>query len=262
MKIHFRLINGRKLEFDIDSDATIYDAKVELSRVLSNDVSKINLIFNSKYLEDNSTIKAENINESSSVLVHILEITKKNEKKKEEKSENETFDKSVQTLVEMGFPKDHCITVLKAVKGNVNEAAEYLLSGFNQQDFEEEDAFYDENNDKERENLCNSIKNHPELLPFYLNEFTKGNPAFAQFIEDDPASFLASLGLNPSDYDTANLQLKTNYDAITKDFSASDKEAVERLKELGVDLMTIVQVYDACEKNEESARKILESFAC
>jgi len=45
--------------------------------------------------------------------------------------------------------------------------------------------------------------------------------------------------------------------AIEKTLTSSDKEAIARLMELGFDKIRVIEVYLACDKNEEATKNFL-----
>ena len=183
------------------------------------------------------------------------------------------FDDMVNELVGSGFEHADCVKALRAAVYNPNRAAEFLLSnyipdlpqlydiskGTDEAGGEEEDFVSDEEEDDKESfsELVNSLRQDPGFLQFYLQEIADNNPSVAHLIKEDPAAFIVSLGLNPKDFDLSSMKAKTDYEKYMEQFSEEEQQAIHRLEKLGFDTMIVIQVYEACGRDENSALSCL-----
>ena len=100
----------------------------------------------------------------------------------------------------------------------------------------------------------------PDSLRSFLNQMAEENPAVAGLIRDDPRAFLASMGLNPDDFDLTGLGRTSPYEQLMSQFNETEKDAIHQLEKLGLDTMMIIQVFVACDKNLELATECLQSM--
>jgi UV excision repair protein RAD23 len=194
------------------------------------------------------------------------------------------FDEKIENLMGMGFSRGDCELALRGCHGNVDRAAHALLSGQLpavthfaaevgdvQPDSDEmmvsDSEFEEEEDEEEQESQLrrftrfrNSLVRDPAYLRVFLNRMATENPAIAGLIRDDPAAFLGSIGLNPDDFDLRGLGRTTQYEQLMAEFSDSEKKSIRALEQLGIDTMTVIQVFVACEKNEALTRKCLLSM--
>ena len=193
------------------------------------------------------------------------------------------FEEMVAELAAMGFDPMDCRKALRAAVYNPNRAGDFLLNNYipdlphlydpnedegNIYDAEEE---YDDEEDGERTQeemereamtmFLRQLTKHPEFLQDYLDDLATNNPAVAPFIRSDPAGFLVSIGLNPKDFDLSKLKTnKSDYETFMERFSESEQQAIHRLEKHGFDTMTIIQVFDACGRDETLTAECLEGM--
>jgi UV excision repair protein RAD23 len=179
----------------------------------------------------------------------------------------------------MGFALADCEAALRASLGNVDRAADFLLSGFVPElpqmistsdvplsDSDEDSADDDEDSADEESRVRRFTRfrdqmiRDPALLRSFLNQMAQDNPGIARMIRDDPAAFLASIGLNPADFNLEGLGRTTQYEDLMSGFSDSEKASIRALERLGFDTMTIIQVFVACDKDEILAQQCLQSM--
>lgn len=199
------------------------------------------------------------------------------------------FRKKVDELQALGFSRGDCEIALRAAVGNVDRAADYLLSGrvpdvpqmisvsdvpmkqetANNHDFsdEENEEVVADFGEEEQDDPMNGIIDfrdelirHPEKLRSFLHQMAEDNPEIAYLIRDDPSAFLASIGFNPNDFDLTGLGRTTQYEQLMSEFNEKEQRVIHNLEKLGFDTMTIIQVFVACEKDEEMTRSCLESM--
>ena len=105
------------------------------------------------------------------------------------------------------------------------------------------------------------LHNHPEFLPTYLEDLADNNPAVAPLIHSDPAAFLVSIGLNPKDFDLSSLKKnKTEFESLMEQFTEEEQQAIHRLEKLGFDTMMVIQVFEACGRNEQLSEECLKDM--
>lgn len=197
------------------------------------------------------------------------------------------FRESVKTLVEMGFNEGDCECALRSAVGNLERATEYLISGYipdvphlisvsdvpiqnqreitfsDEEDFEEYSDLGQYETDEEEDSFERLIQmrdemiHDPEALRSFLNQMAEENPCMAGFIQDDPASFLTSIGFNPNDFDLSGVRRTTQYEEYMSHFTNEEQNDIHSLERLGYDTMLIIQVFEACNKDLEETRKCL-----
>lgn len=188
------------------------------------------------------------------------------------------FEMKVQELVTMGFALRDCEDALRAALYNVDRAADYLLSGnipsappmMSAEDLpecEEEEEEYDDDEETTQEaqlrrfaRFRKQLLRSPETLRQFLRDMAEENPAIAGLIRDDPAAFLASIGLNPTEFDLSGLGKSSQYEVMMKQFDSVEQDSIHNLEKLGFDTMTVIQVFVACGKDESLTQECLNSM--
>lgn len=105
-----------------------------------------------------------------------------------------------------------------------------------------------------------AIQSNPEMVQLALQELAATNPQVAQLIEQDPEGFIQTfLGAQGDDDMAYDYEEGDGGDdgVVRIQLTEQDESAVRRLCELGFDRDTVLQVYLACEKNEEVAADVL-----
>ena len=197
------------------------------------------------------------------------------------------FRAKVQELMSMGFSEGDCVNALRAALGNADRAADFILSGHipevpqmistadipvgeADEDEEVDDIVFSDSDEEEDDDGAAALRRftrfrdqlirNPEQLRTFLEQMAEENPAVAGLIRDDPAAFLGSIGLNPDDFDLSGLGRTTEYERLMSQFTAAERESIHALEKLGLDTMIIIQVFVACDKNEELARECLQGM--
>lgn len=123
------------------------------------------------------------------------------------------------------------------------------------------------------------LQTQPEMAEVVLQQLASSNPQIAQLIQSNPEAFLRyitegdqsaladALGI-PAEYIEAAQNEEMDVEgegeaeaegATQIQVSPEENEAINRLCELGFDRNLVIQVYFACDKNEEMAANILFS---
>lgn len=108
----------------------------------------------------------------------------------------------------------------------------------------------------------------PTMLDSVLNEIAASNPQLAEMIQSDPEGFarIVMQGIDEESLAALTGGAAEGVDAeggaapentVTIDASPEDQAAIVRLCELGFDRNIVIQVYFACDKNEEAAADLL-----
>lgn len=104
-----------------------------------------------------------------------------------------------------------------------------------------------------------AIQSNPELITPLLEQIAASNPQAAELIQQDPEGFVrAFLGAEGDDlgYEIEGEE-QADDETVRVMLTEQDENAIRRLCELGFDRNLVIQVYMACDKNEEVAADIL-----
>ncbi|ODV96099.1 hypothetical protein PACTADRAFT_20555, partial [Pachysolen tannophilus NRRL Y-2460] len=111
------------------------------------------------------------------------------------------------------------------------------------------------------------LQTHPEMIEYVLQQIATQNPQLAQLIQENPEEFVRLMLEGSNGEDLEELMGPAGEGvgeegeeggvriAITQD----EEAAINRLCELGFDRNLVIQVYFACDKNEEMAADVLFS---
>ncbi|CAI8492596.1 UV excision repair protein Rad23 [Pichia kudriavzevii] len=116
------------------------------------------------------------------------------------------------------------------------------------------------------------LQTQPEMAEVVLQQLAASNPQLAEFIQSNPEAFLryitegdqtalaTALGV-PSEYidaEQGGLEGEgEGGEGYQIQITQEESEAIDRLCELGFDKNLVIQVYFACDKNEEMAANLL-----
>ena len=320
MKIVIKTLKQVTYNVEISSEkSTILDLKKEIEKSHGFDSSTLKLLFNgvvlddSKTLEDykiqeestvimmNSKIKPKNMNQSSNTTSSQLKTEEKKEVKKEEKKEEnkkqtekimqksneEKYTQQLNSLVDMGFEKSQAEAAIKAARGQIDLAIEYLYNGIpeginnNNLDQEQEQGQQggevgEDNNEDDPLKYVASIakiigQRNPSALTRLLQSIQQNDPDLMNLIKEREEEFKTLLEQPITDRDYRAIQRfqqemglagigvrfpgqggMSGQRQIRLDLTPQDREAINRLKDLGnFSDAEVIQAYIACDKNEE-----------
>jgi UV excision repair protein RAD23 len=310
MLLHFRTIGNQHYQAEFDLTITVKECKTKMAPICGFDPAKMRLIYKARLLDDKLTLAACKLDTHGFIVLHGVPLAPPNAVVEPPPSpkpivssplagptteplpsiptnlgrpDPPAFGAKIENLCAMGFSSGDCAAALRAAVGNVDRAADFLLSGHipaapqflpvdepTASDLDgdevEEEFGDDEDDDDEAAQLRRATRfrdfliRDPAALRQFLAEMAQENPAVKIVIRDDPAAFLASLGWNPNDFDLTGLGKMTPYEQVMAGFADNEKVAIHNLERLGLDAMTIIQVFVACEKHEDLARQCLESM--
>ncbi|ESN97390.1 hypothetical protein HELRODRAFT_185916 [Helobdella robusta] len=204
----------------------------------------------------------------------------------------ESFEKTVQEIMSMGFPREQVLRAMRASFNNPDRAVEYLLSGSVPEESSAEQSSEQASTPLVHPSLENTtleqssaddplaflrtqpqfmqmrqlIQSNPAVLSSILTQIRQSNPRLFQVITDNQSRFVQMLNepLDPATSGSIVPPLDSNLSASALEsgyiqVSPEEKQAVERLKALGFPEVLCLQAYFACEKNEDLAANFLLS---
>lgn len=199
------------------------------------------------------------------------------------------YTNEIKTLSEMGFPKEYAESAIKAAKGNVNIAIEFLYNGIPDVPINDNAISGDEGEEQgETGDSTSSVEvvkrigsivkilclNDPSQLQNIILELARVQPELLELIKQHESEFKERINQPPNEEDYqifqqfsaqqgesqgllsgASSQSSGRQDVIR--LSKDEFDAVQRLKEFGFTEMEAAQAYFACDKNEELALNFL-----
>lgn len=219
-----------------------------------------------------------------------------NPSQKQEKQVKD-YKNEVNTLVEMGFPKEYSESAIKAAKGNISIAIEFLYNGIPEVPLNEnEDDDNAINNEPASESdvikkIASIVKvlcaNDPSKLQEIILGLQQTQPEIIDLIKKNENEFKALISQPVTEQDIAAFQELNSSGMFNVGneqgqaqgqaqhssngqgqgqgsagqnkvvLSKTEYDAVQRLKEFGFSEMDAAQAYFACDKNEEYALNFL-----
>jgi UV excision repair protein RAD23 len=311
MLLNFRTIANKLYQMEFEPTDTVKACKSKLAPVCGFHPGKIRLIFKARLLNDNVSLGSCGIEANGFIVVHGVPLEEPPSTPPSPKPavveagptcdplpsietnrgrpDPPEFTTKVENLRAMGFGRCDCEIALRAALGNVDRAADFLLSGHTPSaprllsteeipvsddgdsagsdddgEDEEEDFEGDEGDQAARLRRFAKFRDRlirdPILLRQFLREMAEANPSLASLIQDDPAAFLGSIGLNPDDFDLSGLGKRSPYETLMAEFSEPEQRSIRALEKLGFDTMTVIQVFVACDRQESLTKECLHSM--
>lgn len=307
MKVIIKNLKKMTYETNINDDSsTILELKEEIQKQHGFESSNLKLLKDGIILDNSKTLKDYNIIEDSIITMMITKAKISNKDKKEITSENnnneeiknETEEKKLEEikkkpkkdysiqinqLVEMGFIKSEVEIAIKAAKGNIDKAIEYLSKGVKNIKIKEESEDEEENkkecdlkildNKTDIEIAASVVKILVNSKKYSINQvlnlIQRNDSDLYKRIKDQEKYFIELLN-NPISEEDTNIynaySKKTGWDNFHKKNTKSNKikltkneyEAVKRLKNLAnVSEYQAYEAYIICDKNENLAANYL-----
>lgn len=193
---------------------------------------------------------------------------------------------AIQSMLEMGYERPEIERALRAAFNNPHRAVEYLMTGIpggeaqpaevpapepvaeaepapSDADRSGENLFEQAENAVEEEQpmgeedqlqlLRSAILLNPEMIQELLEQLSASNPRAAELIQQDPEGFIRTF-LEEGDEMAYEVPEE---EEVRIELTEQDEGAIGRLCELGFERSLAIQVYMACDKNEEVAADIL-----
>jgi UV excision repair protein RAD23 len=318
MKLTIKSLKQVPYEVEVDSDeSTVLDIKKSMENKHGFDHTSMKLVHNGGVLDDTKTLASCNIKEGNVIIMMSSKAkpvnVQKEEAKVEEKpvsqpsstttsniqgTENKPKEKKekdysaqVKELMDMGFPKTESEAAIKAARGDVSIACEFLYNGIPEnlplEDEGEEGIPGGEvgvvksiasvvkvmcyNNPSQLQNILLTLQqSSPEIFELIRQNEDEFKGLIQQPItEEDMRIFqqftqsgqlgVGGGGRQPGSSGTggsAGQQSQGRGRDVIR-LSKEEYEAVARLKEMGFSEMDAAQAYFACDKNEELAANLL-----
>ncbi|KAK6330735.1 hypothetical protein TWF718_002936 [Orbilia javanica] len=109
-------------------------------------------------------------------------------------------------------------------------------------------------NNPQFQQLRQVIQEHPQMLEPILQQVGQANPQLAQLISTNPEGFLRLLSEGVDDEELAGA---APGGGLAIHVTEEERDAIERLCQLGFERDVVIQAYFACDKNEEMAANFL-----
>lgn len=144
---------------------------------------------------------------------------------------------------------------------NLFEAAEAAAAGESGAEAPEEANLDDHSS--QLATIRAALQNNPELIQPMLDQLAASNPQIAEMIEQDPEGFMRHFLGTGGDDDDLGFEVEGEGEGdqepgtVRIALTEQDESAINRLCELGFERNLVIQVYMACDKNEEVAADIL-----
>jgi UV excision repair protein RAD23 len=182
------------------------------------------------------------------------------------------FQELVAQLLPLGFDQPRCEEALRGALYKPSVAVEYLLAGWAPNpppgpsihapiDIEE----------LEDESLAAIYQKLREIKDEHLSidaleEFLKEEYPFEyQVYAQSPLAFITGMGFSVSDFTLApapqDREPETLYDALMGQFTREQREVIRRLESKGFDSMVVLQVFEACNCDENVTEECLKALA-
>ncbi|ANZ75310.1 BA75_02339T0 [Komagataella pastoris] len=205
-------------------------------------------------------------------------------------------ENAIRNIMEMGYDRSQVEAALRSAFNNPDRAVEYLLTGLpvnNEEPIAGSRSVQDDGQSQpvsntgvestsaetapgtdlfeaaavassgqqqrestQREDLMQIgelIQNNPEMVEPFLQQIASSNPQLAELIQQNPEEFMRAL----MEGDNGEGELED--EGVQIQVAPEEEAAINRLCELGFDRNLVVQVYFACDKNEEMTADLLFS---
>jgi UV excision repair protein RAD23 len=191
---------------------------------------------------------------------------------------SDEHQEKLNNIISMGYPEAEALNALRAAFFDPERAVEYLINGVpdtvraeggfdtRMEGVEEDEGphvgleFLQDN--EQFTQLREMVRQNPEMLPEIIQQISQDNPALMQLIRENETEFLALLNSEDDDAESMAVEseggvaagggqaagggLPPNVIAITE----ADRDAINRLKEMGFPEQLVIEAYFACDKNE------------
>ena len=315
MKITLKSLKQVAYDIEVDTDEiSIMELKKTAESVHGFDHSCLKLVFNGSILDDSKKLSNYNIKDGNVIVMMnakakpinvkpSTEVFTNEEKPIENEKKTETtttevkppkdYSNEVTDLVEMGFVKSEAEAAIKAARGNVTIAIEFLYNGIPDNlpmEAETTTGRVTGTSSSGRNTTSDALKkissmikmlcgNDPSKLQSVLLGIQNTQPQIIELIKDNEEEFKALINQPIDDDDmrifhemnsgmgigggntgsrTGSSGTRTNENNRREiRLNKEEFDAVQRLKEFGFSEYDAVQAYFACEKNEEYALNFL-----
>lgn len=183
----------------------------------------------------------------------------------------EALENTLKEMQEMGFPREECMRALRAAFYNPDRAVDYLLNGIPDDAEQEQQPQHSHTggghatgggegaganplsflqNNPMFNQLRQRLISEPQFFQTFMNQLAQTHPQLHQAISANPQAFLALLlgqgGEGPENDPPGTIRV-----------TQEEKDAIERLTQLGFPKHRAIEAFFACDKNEEWAANYL-----
>jgi UV excision repair protein RAD23 len=334
MKLTIKSLKQVPYDIEVESDSiSVKDLKIQFEKAHGFDHSSLKLVFNGVILDDTKKLSDYNMKEGNVIVMMNIKVQpkKKEEAKVEEKvpenkqttvsssqpsainqpltqtqpstttkttnipkKQEKDYTPQVKELMDMGFPKAESEAAVKAARGDLSLAVEFLTNGIpeNLSFPEGEGTNLDVNSTSTNavlKNISSIVKvlcyNNPSQLQNILLTLQQSSPELIELIKQNENEFktLIQQPITEEDiraFNEFNRQAQGGLGGEGElpgfgsevgeggvnegqsggnyiKLSKHDYDAVNKLKELGFNEADALQAYFACDKNEEMAANLL-----
>lgn len=211
---------------------------------------------------------------------------------------NPFSDELINNITVMGFPRDQVVASLRAAFGNPDRAVEYLMNGIPENLTREQapaqsagaqpavaatpptsnptptsnmSTFDRIRQEPQFQQIRQIIRTNPHLLEQFIQQMSRENPELFRDITAHQEEFIQIINEDAgNDAPAPQEQLggaggptitREQDGRVTLQVTEAERQAIDRLKQLGFPEDMVVQAYFACDKNEELAANFLLSNA-
>lgn len=193
----------------------------------------------------------------------------------------------IEQLQELGFLKSDCQQALNAARGNPHLAFQFLEADYIPS---RHDAEILNNLVSQLQNKKKLLKDNPDALSEVIDEIEKQFPEQGYLLRSQIELLLRRLDLDPTRYKLKEIQKPVaqrmeaeanvldeeerkqlaeretdephepeglSFSDFLSRYTTEDQQAIRRLVDLGFDIQLVIQVYEACDKNEGVAANCL-----
>ncbi|ONK66179.1 uncharacterized protein A4U43_C06F4940 [Asparagus officinalis] len=171
------------------------------------------------------------------------------------------FEQAVQGILDMGggtWDRDTVVRALRAAYNNPERAVDYLYSGLPSMGSNAGGGNLDFlRNSPQFRALQAMVQANPQILQPMLQELGKQNPQIMRLIQEHQADFLRLMNEPVEGAESDLLGQLGGAVPQTVEVTPEEAEAIERLEAMGFDRALVLEVFFACNKNEEMTANYL-----